>query len=171
MGTIPNQPAPSGQGSWVRSNQGIAALLAAGFVALLIYLWMQEWTHRELRDGFSLGFFSLAGAGTCLVCALVMMVDRQKRDTEEDMATVGTADWLFSIVILGVMYVFFEAAWTFGFALVAPVFLFVATYALGGRPLRTAAISAIATTAGISIAFWVIGIDLPLPFFLTSPGG
>ena len=45
---------PTARPSWVRTNQGTAALIAAACVGLLIYLWLQEWTHRELRDGFLL---------------------------------------------------------------------------------------------------------------------
>ncbi len=162
MATVTGQPS-----SWLRSNQGTAAVMAAGCIALLIYLWMQEWTHRELRDGFMLGFFTLVGAGACLLCSLVMMVDQYKRYVEDDMETTGWMDWALAVVILLVLYVFYELAWTYGFVLVAPVFLAAATYIFGAWPWWTAIISSIATTLGISIAFWAIGIDLPMPFFLS----
>ena len=163
MGTPTGQPP-----SWLRSNQGTATVMAVGCVALLIYLWMQEWTHRELRDGFLLGFFTLTGAGACLLCSLVMMVDQYRRHVEEDMQTAGWLDWALAIVILLVLYVFYEVAWAFCFALAAPVFLAVATYIFGARPWWTAIVSGIVTTLGISVAFWAIGIDLPMPFFLQS---
>ena len=163
MGMATGQPT-----SWLRSNQGTAAVMAAGCVALLVYLWMQEWTHRELRDGFMLGFFTLVGAGACLLCSLVMMVDQHKHYAEEDMKTTGWMDWALAVVILLILYVFYEAAWSFGFALVAPIFLGVATYIFGARPWWTALVSGILTTLAISVAFWAIGIDLPMPFFLRS---
>ena len=131
-----------------------------------MHLWLQEWAHQELRDGFQLGFFPLTGAGACLFCTLVMVVDSQRARIEEDLERIGWLDWLLAPVVLVLLYLFYQAAWTFGFALVAPVFLAAATYALGARPWWTAAVSGVATTLTISIAFWVIGIDLPLPFFL-----
>ena len=162
MGTVTGQPS-----SWIRTNKGTATLLAGGFIALLLYLWLQEWTHRELRDGFMLGFFSLVGAGACLLCALVMIVDKQRNRVEEDMDTLGWLDWVFCVVILALLYVFYVLAWSFGFALVAPFFLGAATYIFGARPWWIAAISGVVTTLAISIAFWGIGIDLPLPSFLS----
>ena len=113
-----------------------------------------------------LGFFCLIGAGACLFCALVMMVDSHRRSVEEDMDTLGWLDWVLTLVILGLLYVFFELAWTFGFALVAPFFLAGATYLFGARPWWTAIISGVVSTLAISVAFWAIGIDLPLPSFL-----
>lgn len=163
MGTATGQ-----RSSWLRSNQGTAAVMAAGCVALLIYLWMQEWTHRELRDGFMLGFFTLVSASACLLCSLVMMVDKYKRYVEEDMETTTWMDWALAVVILLLLYVFYQVAWTYGFALVAPIFLAVTTYIFGARPWWTAIVSGALTTLGISIAFWAIGIDLPMPFFLQS---
>ncbi len=151
---------------WLRTNQGVATLLGAATVALLIYLWMQEWTHRELRDGFLLGFFSLVGAGACLLCCLVMIVDRFKRDVEEDMDTVRGLDWLLAIVLLLILYVFYEAAWAAGFVIAAPVFLTAAAFIFGARPWWTALAAGVGTTIGIAVAFWAIGIELPPPFFL-----
>jgi hypothetical protein len=162
MGHATGQPP-----GWIRTNQGTAAMMAGGFIVLLIYLWLQEWTHRDLRDGFMLGFFCLIGAGTCLFCALVMMIDSQRRRVEEDMDTLGWIDWALTVVILVLLYVFYELAWTFGFALIAPFFLGAATYIFGARPWWTAALSGVLTTVAISVAFWAIGIDLPLPFFLS----
>lgn len=153
--------------AWVRSNQGTASMLAGGLVALLLYIWLQEWTHRELRDGFMLGFFSLVGAGACLLCALIMVVDTHRHRVEEDMDTLGWIDWVLTVVILALLYVFYELAWRFGFALVAPFYLAAATYIFGARPWWTAIVSGVLTTAGIAIAFWAIGIELPLPFFLS----
>jgi hypothetical protein len=151
---------------WLRSNQGVATLLSAATVALLIYLWQQEWTHQELRDGFLLGFFSLLGAATCLLCSLVMVVDSLRHHVEEDMNTVAGVDWLIAVISLLLLYVFYQAAWTIGFVVVAPVFLTVAAFAFGARPWWTAVVSGVLTTVGIAVAFWSIGIDLPQPFFI-----
>jgi len=44
---------------WLRSNQGVGFILTLVLVAFLVYLELSPWVHREVRDGFTLGFSAI----------------------------------------------------------------------------------------------------------------
>ena len=69
-----------GRGDWIKTNQGVACCIAGVAVALLVYLCSSEWAYRELRDGFRLGFFTAVAVFAMQICALTMIVDRQRHD-------------------------------------------------------------------------------------------
>lgn len=150
-----------GHAGWIRTNQGVAACIAVVVVALLIYIGGSDWAYEKLRDGFRLGFFSAVAALTMLICALAMMVDRHRGETEEDIAQTRLLDWVIAAAALATCYIYFELAWRVDFLLVSPVFLAGGTFALGVRPLRAAIIAGVVITVVIYTLFRIIGIDLP----------
>lgn len=146
---------------WIKTNRGVASCIAGVAILLLVYLALSEWAYRELRDGFRLGFFTSVSVVAMLACAVAMMIDRHRGETEEDIAPVTWRDWLVVFVVVALCYLYFQLAWTLDFLLVTPVFLAGATFWLGVRPLRAAIIAGLSITAVIYGLFRLIGIELP----------
>ena len=151
----------TGRAGWIQSNQGVAACIAGVVVLLLIYLASSEWTYQQLRDGFRLGFFSVAAAVAMLICSVAMMVDRRRSETEADMARSRWLDWIVVAAVMALCYLYFELAWRLDFLLVSPFFIAGATYALGIRPWRTTIMAGVVITVVIYTLFRLIGIELP----------
>jgi cobalamin synthase len=150
-----------GGGGWIKTNRGVAACIAAVALALLAYLALSEWTWRELRDGFRLGFFTAVAVFAMLICAIAMMVDSRRNERDPDIARLQGRDWIVAVIALVACYAFFELAWQIDFLLITPVFLTAGTWLLGVRPLRSAIVAAVLITVVVFGLFWVIGIDLP----------
>lgn len=146
---------------WIKTNQGVACCIAAVSVALLVYLGTSEWAFRELRDGFRLGFFTAVSVFAMLICALAMMVDRHRGQTDDEMAQAHWKDWAIAAGAMAVCYVYFEMAWRIDFILVTPFFMAGGTYVLGIRPLRSAIVAGVIITVTIYGLFRLIGIELP----------
>jgi len=149
------------RGEWIKSNQGVACCIAGVAIALLVYLGFSEWAFRELRDGFRLGFFTAVAVFAMLLCALAMMVDRHRYDTDEEMSQAHWKDWLIAAVAMAICYVYFELAWRIDFIVVTPIFLAGGTYVLGVRPLRSAIVAGVVITVVIYGLFRLLGIELP----------
>ncbi len=147
--------------SWIKTNQGIASCIALVSVGLLIYLVTSEWAYRELRDGFRLGFFTAVAVIAMLICAIVMMIDNHKKDVDDDIAALKVSDWLVALVVLLGCYLYFTVTWQTEFLLVTPVFVAVATYAFGVRPIWMSIAAGLVTTVIIFALFRLIGIELP----------
>jgi hypothetical protein len=147
--------------SWIQTNQGIASCIALVSVGLLIYLVTSEWAYRELRDGFRLGFFTAVAVIAMLICAIVMMIDNHKKDVDDDIAALKVSDWLVALVVLLGCYLYFTVTWQTEFLLVTPVFVAVATYAFGVRPIWMSIAAGLVTTVVIFALFRLIGIELP----------
>jgi hypothetical protein len=147
--------------SWIRTNQGIASCIALVSVGLLIYLATSEWAYRELRDGFRLGFFTAVAVVAMLICAIAMMIDDHKKDIDEDIAALNVADWFVALVVVLGCYLYFAVTWQTEFLLVTPLFVAVATYALGVRPIWMSIAAGLVTTVIIFALFRLIGIELP----------
>lgn len=130
-------------------------------MALLVYLGTSEWAFRELRDGFRLGFFTAVSVFAMLICALAMMVDRHRGQTDDEMAQAHWKDWAIAAGAMAVCYVYFEMAWRIDFILVTPFFMAGGTYVLGIRPLRSAIVAGVIITVTIYGLFRLIGIELP----------
>ncbi len=143
---------------WIKTNQGVAVCIAGVVVLLLIYLGTSEWTYEKLRDGFRLGFFSVAAAVAMLVCAVGMMIDRRRYETDAGLARSAWRDWVVVAAVLALCYLYFELAWRLDFLLVSPVFIAGATYALGVRPWRTTIVAGVVVTVVIYTLFRLIGI-------------
>ncbi len=146
---------------WIKTNQGVAVCIAGVVVVLLIYLGTSEWAYQKLRDGFRLGFFSAVAAVAMLACAVLMMVDRQRSETDPDMARSGWLDWIVTAAVMAICYLYFELAWRLDFLLVSPFFIAGGTYALGVRPVRAAIVAGVVITVVIYVLFRLIGIELP----------
>lgn len=146
---------------WIKTNRGVAACIAGVAIALLIYLSLSEWAYRVLRDGFRLGFFTTVSVVAMLLCAVIMIFDRRRHETDEDMAQATWRDWLVAAVAMATCYIYFLLAWNIDFLLVTPVFMAGGTYALGVRPIRSAIIAGIVITAVVYGIFHVLGVDIP----------
>jgi hypothetical protein len=147
--------------SWIQTNQGIASCIALVSVGLLIYLVTSEWAYRELRDGFRLGFFTAVAVIAMLICAIVMMIDNHRQDVDDDIAALKVSDWFVALVVLLGCYLYFTVTWQTEFLLVTPVFVAVATYAFGVRPIWMSIAAGLVTTVIIFALFRLIGIELP----------
>lgn len=147
--------------AWIRTNQGVGVCLVAVFGILIIYLMTQDWVYTELRDGFHLGTFTVVAAVAMLLCAVALVLDRHRHDTDEEMLSVRTRDFLTAIVAALTCFIYFKLAWNVDFLIITPIFLFGGMYILGVRPLRTALFAGVVTTAVIFGLFFLLGIRLP----------
>jgi hypothetical protein len=152
---------PERRGDWIKTNRGVACCIAAVAVALLVNLGFSEWTYRELRDGFRLGFFTVIAVLAILICAVSMMVDSHRHESDDDLARSHWMDWAIAAGAMAVCYVYFELAWRIDFLVVTPVFMAAGTYVLGIRPLRSAIVAGLVITVVVYGLFRVIGIELP----------
>ena len=149
------------RGDWIKTNRGVACCIAAVAVALLVNLSLSEWTYRELRDGFRLGFFTVVAVLAILICAVTMMVDGRWHESDEELAQSRWIDWAIAAGAMATCYVYFELAWRIDFLLVTPVFMTGGIYVLGIRPLRSAIVASLVITVVVYGLFRVIGIELP----------
>jgi putative tricarboxylic transport membrane protein len=152
---------------WWRTNRGIGALLTLLLVVFFVYLYLSDWTHEELRDGFTLGFFPLAGVLAMLACTLMLVFDSHRHEVEEGLATIGWRGWLLCAALLLGCYAYFALAQVLGYLLTSPFFLFILIYLLGMRPWTTALIASVVMTLVVFGLFTVLGVALPsgvLPF-------
>ena len=150
-----------GRGDWIKTNQGIACCIAGVSLALLIYLGTSEWAFRVLRDGFRLGFFTAVAVFAMLICALTMIFDQHRHETDKELTQSHWMDWVIAATAMATCYVYFDLAWRIDFLLVTPIFIAGATYVLGIRPLRSAIVASLVITIVIYGIFRAIGIELP----------
>jgi len=149
------------------TNQGVGALLTAILGAFLIHLLLTEWVHRDLRDGFKLGFFPVTGVILMMLCTIALMFDSRRRHITDDLRDIDWKNWLYCFAALIGCYVYFELSQLIGFLLVSPVFLFVLMYFLGVRPWTTALASSAIITVIVYGLFRMLGIAMTqgiLPF-------
>ncbi|MFV0491160.1 MAG: tripartite tricarboxylate transporter TctB family protein [Pseudorhodobacter sp.] len=144
-----------------RNNRAVGVVLFTASTALFIYLWLMPWTHREMRDGFILGFFPLLGAIALMVCAAVMVFDPLRHEVPEDLETTRWSDvGLAAIMLIGIgCYSMLMREW--GFILVTPVFLILYMYWMGMRPLVLIVFYGIVLPIIIQILFGILGVSLP----------
>lgn len=152
---------------WLRTNQGVGAILLALMGLLTLFIWFSPWAHREMRDGFTLGFFPLLGAVAMLVCAAIMVVDNQRKEVPDDFQFGHLSDIPLTIAMLAATYVYFQVSHAIGFLLASPPFLLAFMLILGLRPWTIAAGVSVGMTIVIYIVFSLLGITLPqgpMPF-------
>ncbi len=157
----------SGFRHWIGTNQGVGVLLSVLLGAFLIQLLLSEWVHRDLRDGFKLGFFPVVGVIAMLLCTVALLFDSHRREVEAALGAIGWKSWVYCVAVLAGCYVYFEASQRFGFLLASPVFLFVLTYFLGVRPWTSALAAGAIMTVAVYGVFRILGITLAqgfLPF-------
>jgi len=147
--------------NWYRSNQAIGIYLAVALAGLFAYIWMSPWAHRQMRDGFMLGFFPMLGAASMLLFALAMVFDPLRREVTEDIADFGLRDLFLALVMLFGIAIYFAAMREIGFVLVTPVFMFVYMYWFGLRPMRLLLTLAVAIPLVTYLLFSLLGVRLP----------
>ncbi len=108
IGLAAGKTGAEGHAGWIRTNQGVATCITLVVVALLVYIGSSDWPYQKLRDGFRLGFFTVISVIAMLVCAVAMMVDRQRKHTEDDMARSGWLDWIVAGGAMVLCYIYFE---------------------------------------------------------------
>ena len=96
-----------------------------------------------------------------LICALTMVFDRHRHETDEELSQSRWMDWVIAASAMAICYVYFELAWRIDFLLVTPIFIAGATYVLGIRPVRSAIVASLLITVVIYGLFRIIGIELP----------
>jgi putative tricarboxylic transport membrane protein len=146
---------------WLRSNQGVGFVFTLVLIAFLIYLELRPWVHREVRDGFTLGFFPLLAVVLLLVFSLMLMVDGHRKETAEDLEAFALKPFLGGVVIVGATWLYFAVMRTVGFLIMTPFYLLFFIYFLGLRLWLTCAVSAVVMTVVVYVAFTAIGIRLP----------
>lgn len=154
-------PERSGYRAWIRTNQGVGVILTAALALFLLYLRQSSWVHERLRDGFTLGFFPVTGVVLMMLCAICLIVDRNRRERIEELSDMR---WMWFFFCLGVLIacgIYFYLVLEIGYLLVTPVFLSIFIFLLGLRPWTSCLISGGVITVLVFGLFWLIGIELP----------
>jgi hypothetical protein len=146
---------------WVRSNQGVGFVLTVVLIAFLIYLEFRPWVHREVRDGFTLGFFPVLAVILLLIFSLVLVVDPHRKESTGDLNAFALKPFLGGVVIVGATWLYFTLMRRIGFLIITPIYLLFFIYFLGLRLWFVCAVSAVVMTFVVYAAFTVIGIKLP----------
>lgn len=136
-------------------------LIASASGILFLYIFSQDWAHRELRDGFRLGFTAMAASFAMLLCGLGLVLDGRRHGVEEGMDTLRGIDWTRAIGVLLLCGAFFLGAIFTEFTVAAPVFVFVLTYLFGVRPWWACVVASIVMTTILFALFGLIGAELP----------
>jgi len=153
--------------SWLRTNQGIGAVLTLIFGAYLLLLRLSPWVHRELQDGFTLGFFPSFAVVLMMLLTVAMIFDGRRKLVDLQSKGVTLKQLFFLLLFLVGNWVYFQLAVEIGFLLVSPVFLLVAMVSLGMRPWSAALAAGVAITLIVYGVFRLLGVELPtglLPF-------
>ena len=146
---------------WLRSNQGVGFILTLVLIVFLIYLELSPWVHREVRDGFTLGFFPVLAVVLVLIFYLILLVDTHHKETAGDLRTFTFKPFLGGVLIIIATWFYFAVMRKVGFLLVTPVYLLFFIYILGLKSWRTCVVSAVVMTVVVYGAFTAIGIRLP----------
>jgi hypothetical protein len=146
---------------WLRSNQGLGFILTLLLVAFLVHLELSPWVHREMRDGFTLGFFPVLGVVLLIIFSVIMIFDRQRKETPGGFKSFTFKSFLGGVIIIMATWSYFTVMRKVGFLIVTPIYLLFFIYALGLKSWRTCAISAAVMTVIVYGAFTGIGIKLP----------
>ena len=147
--------------NWWRSNQAIGLYLLVMIGALFVYIWLQPWAHRVMRDGFLLGALPMMGVALMLICAAAMLVDPLRRETPEALEDARISDAWLPIVMLAGVALCFWAMSRLGFLLAAPPFLLAFMLWFGVRPVRLALALAVVVPVVVYTFFTLLGVRLP----------
>jgi len=148
-------------GKWLKSNQGVGVILTSVFLALLVYIHLNPWAHRKLRDGFSLGFFPTVAIVLSIIFSLILIFDSRRKEVLPDLETLTFKSLLSAGLAVVVSWVYFAAMREIGFLIVTPFFLLFAMYALGAQSLRNTVLVAAFMTVIVYGIFRAMGIALP----------
>lgn len=144
-----------------RSNRFVGIVLFAAAAVLFAYIWFSPWSHRELRDGFTLGFFPLIGVGAMGLCALVMVFDPLRDEIPEDLETASWGDVVQAVLLLLGIGIYAHFMRALGFVVLTPLFLFSYMLWMGVRPLSQAILLSLTVPIGIYVLFTLLGVELP----------
>lgn len=146
---------------WKRTNQAIGVFLSIALALLLAYIWTRPWAHREMRDGFLLGFFPMLGVVAMLICTLTMTFDALRKEIPEELDGYRLIDVATALLMVVGVGIYFAVMRKIGFLLVTPIFLFVYMAWFGLRPVRQNVILSIGIPVTTFILFSVLGVRLP----------
>ena len=158
---MPTKTNLRGLGRWCRTNQGIGILLASVVALLFLYLWQQDWFHREQRDGITLGFFPALGLVAMLMASMALAVDKWRHVEAEEMADVGWRDLVWALLFCLAALVMYRLMEPLGLPLASALFLAGMIYLLGLRPWYLAPALAVVIALIILAVFMLLGIRLP----------
>jgi hypothetical protein len=147
---------------WLKCNQGAGIILTSFFTALLIYIELKPWSHRELRDGFSLGFFPAVAIVLSIIFSLILIFDGHRKEVPSALETLTFKSVLSAVLAVVVSWGYFAVMREIGFLIVTPFFLLLAMVALGAQSWRNTMLIAVFMTAIVYGIFRVMGIELPL---------
>jgi len=146
---------------WSTRNQCAGFILASLFTALLIYIQLNPWAHRKLRDGFTLGFFPAIAVVLSIIFSLIMIFDSHRKEVLPALETLNLKSLVGVVLAVVVSWAYFGVMRKIGFLIVTPFFLFLAMYVLGLKPLRNVLVTAVSMTVIVYSIFRVMGIELP----------
>jgi len=151
--------------AWIRTNQALGVALTLLMLAFLTCTLLSTWVFKLQRDGFPLGFMSIAAICLMLLMSLAIIFDRHRHNkaregSETEMAVTGTF-LAYAFVLLTMVGLYFIAVLGVGFLLATPIFLFISASALGARPWSLVIFFAVFTTALISLMLTGLGTVLP----------
>lgn len=146
---------------WLRSNQGVGFIFALVLIAFLVYLELSPWVHREVRDGFTLGFFPLVAVILLLIFSVILIVDPHRKETPGGLKAFALKPFLGGVVIVIATWLYFTVMRKVGYLIVTPVYLLLFIYVLGLKSWRRCAVSAVVMTVIVYGAFTTIGIKMP----------
>jgi hypothetical protein len=138
---------------------GVYLLILTGL--LFLYIWNQPWTHRVTRDRFLLGMMPMIGVGFMMLCAAGMILDPLRREVPQTLRDARVSDVWLPPLMLGGIALCFWAMTRLGFLLAAAPFLLVFMLWFGLRPVRLAAVLAVAVPIGTWALFTLLGVRLP----------
>lgn len=148
-------------GKWLKCNQGVGVILTSLFTALLIYIELNPWAHRKLRDGFSLGFFPAVAIVLSIIFSLILIFDSRRKEVLPDLETLTFTSLLSAVLAVVASWVYFAAMREIGFLITTPFFLLFAMYALGSKSWRNTLLAAAFITVIVYGIFRAMGIELP----------
>ena len=146
---------------WLKCNQGVGVILTSFFTALLIYIELNPWAHRKLRDGFTLGFFPGVAVGLSIFFSLIIIFDSRKKEVLQGLETLNLKSFLGAVIAVVVSWLYFALMKEIGFLIVTPFFLFLAMFALGAQSWRNTVLVAAFMTVIVYGIFRAMGIALP----------
>lgn len=146
---------------WLRCNQGIGFIFSLVLIGFLVYLELSPWVHREVRDGFTLGFFPVLAVVLLIIFSLFLLVDGRRKETAEDLEAFALKPFLGGVLIVIATWLYFALMRRVGFLIMTPIYLLFFIYFLGLKLWLTCAVSAAIMTVVVYGAFTAIGIRLP----------
>lgn len=145
---------------WFKSNQGVGCILTLLLIALFSYVQCSSWAHRELRDGFTLGFFPSIAIFLSLFFSTILIFDSRRKKVLPDLENLTFKHFLCSIIAVIVCWIYFLLMKKIGYLVTTPFFLLFSMYLLGLKSWRNVILAAAIMTVTIYWIFTVMGIEL-----------